>query len=107
MSELLHFGHIERHVKKAVKIYRERRDAMYDLLQKELSNKLEIHKPEGGMGMWCTYKSVSTYQKLLDKSSECEIIIEKLLPEGIRIGFASVNNREMKKRVAYLKELLT
>src|SRR5262249_40549007 len=48
-------GVITRHIKKSVKLYKERRDHLCKLLQQELGREVAFSIPEGGMSVWTKF----------------------------------------------------
>jgi GntR family transcriptional regulator/MocR family aminotransferase len=50
IADLLDDGHIQRHVRRARRIYRERRDALVDALSRRLSLRFDV--PAGGLTLW-------------------------------------------------------
>src|ERR1044072_2617502 len=55
IAELYKDGTIARHIKKSVKLYKERRDHFCDCLQNELSDQIVFKVPDGGMSVWTTF----------------------------------------------------
>lgn len=110
ISESINSGELTRHLKKSLVIYRERRDLMAKLLKERLNNHIEFSLPEGGMAIWVRFKTVN----LLD-------IRESLLKNGLsldvdddlaqdfnalRMGFASVNEDEIKNGIEILEKVV-
>jgi GntR family transcriptional regulator/MocR family aminotransferase len=52
LAELLEEGELQRHVRKMRGIYLSRRDALVEVLRKELSGTLDFSVPAGGMTLW-------------------------------------------------------
>jgi GntR family transcriptional regulator / MocR family aminotransferase len=52
VAELVTDGELERHVRKMRRLYRSRRDALVDALERELGARFEAHVPAGGMALW-------------------------------------------------------
>jgi len=105
LSELLRFGGIERNIRKVKKIYESRRDLMFELLNKNFSKHLDILLPEGGMGIWSNYKNKSISKKIQKNAIKQSVYIRSKLTEGLRIGFASTNEKEIKERIKVIKKL--
>ncbi|MET3886221.1 PLP-dependent aminotransferase family protein [Niastella sp. OAS944] len=55
IAELYKDGTIARHIKKSVKLYKERRDHFCDCLQKELTGHISFKVPDGGMSVYTTF----------------------------------------------------
>lgn len=107
ISELLRFGDIDRNIRKVKKIYEKRRNLMYHLLKKNFDNLFNITLPEGGMGIWLPYKNKSLGKHILQNAEKQSVFIRsKLLEEGLIVGYASTNEKEIKKRIAVLRKLV-
>lgn len=113
IAELYKDGTITRHIKKSVKVYRERRDHLCALFREELGNRVSFAVPGGGMSVWAHFPGTDL-AVLSSKAREKGLVI----PDGreydntgrkfntARLGFASLNPEEQQKAVAILKELL-
>ncbi|MGS2762737.1 MocR-like pyridoxine biosynthesis transcription factor PdxR [Sinomicrobium sp. M5D2P9] len=112
VSQFIKSGDLNRHLKKTVRIYKHRRDYFCSLLQNNLSGHLSFIKPEGGMSVWVTFKKKEVLKTLPDKLLKQgylletdNIFIERF--NGVRIGFASLNNVEMDKFIETVKHILS
>lgn len=111
LSEFIKSGELQRHLKKAVKIYRFRRDYFCHLLRTWLSDHVSFVKPEGGMSVWVVFKKEGVLQTLPARLAregyliETDNIFTKKL-NGVRIGFASMNEREMDRFVEVMRRIL-
>lgn len=114
MAELLQNGIIQRHLRKSLRIYRQRRDFFCDLLRSELGNYLDFQTPDGGMAVWTRFDedidlvdlAQKAYQKELyfSDGSDSNAVSPKL--NSIRLGFASSDLTEIEQSVFILKKLL-
>lgn len=100
IADMLSEGEIQRHLKKAVKIYRQRRDLFCGILREKLSEQLEFDVPEGGMAVWTKFKSpireVDLFDKLLKKGLYLNVDRYFLDDwQAVRLGFAALNETEM------------
>ena len=114
-AELFKFGEIQRHMKKALKIYRHRRDLFCDMLQTELGDVIKFKKPEGGMAVW----------SLFDKKWKVDVLAKELRRKGLampgssihdkasnkkwnanRMGFAMINEEEMERAIGIIKSVI-
>ena len=114
MANLLRNGDIDRHLKKANKIYHERRDFFCALLRRELKGKIEFSVPAGGFAVWARLGDrdpqvvAAQCQKLgLHVSDGQDYWHQKPGKiNGIRLGFAALNEKEMEEAVGILKKVL-
>ena len=52
IAELFEDGELERHLRRACRLYRSRRDALADALRRQLGGALDFRIPEGGLALW-------------------------------------------------------
>jgi GntR family transcriptional regulator/MocR family aminotransferase len=57
VAELFEDGEVQRHVSRARRIYRARRDALVEALHTHLPGVLSFNVPNGGMALWCRTRS--------------------------------------------------
>lgn len=113
IAELYKEGVISSHIKKSVKIYKERRDHFCHLLHSQLGEKISIRIPDGGMSVWTAFPGVNL-DKVSSKSYKMGLIIKdgKEFDTGrkkynsIRMGFASLDLREQTKAIDILKSAI-
>jgi GntR family transcriptional regulator/MocR family aminotransferase len=114
LATLYRDGEMQRHITRSVKLYKTRRDLFCDLLQTELSGMLDFKKPLGGMAVWVTFKQPYLLEKLSARLSRQGIYMndgsrynmDGLAPNSLRIGFASLNEVEMRYFIKVLKQLV-
>ncbi|MEZ4904770.1 MAG: PLP-dependent aminotransferase family protein [Spirosomataceae bacterium] len=107
LAELLQNGVIQRHLRKSLRIYRQRRDLFCGLLQSRLDYYLDFQLPDGGMAVWVQF----------DKSIDLRMVAKKALQKDLflsdgkhhdatlnatRLGFASSNESELVRCVEIL-----
>ena len=106
-------GTIIRHIKRCVKLYKERRDHFCELLQREVGNHVSFKVPDGGMSVWT--KFVKADLKIISPKALAKGLIikegteydtDKIKHNTIRLGFASLNFKEQEKAVKILKEVI-
>ena len=110
--ELIREGEVQRHLKKALKIYRQRRDDFCSLLNEQLGTITSINVPSGGLAVWVNFDSSIDLQEVrkraltrgLDISNHLLYSSRKTKLNAMRIGFASLNNEEMEDVVHILSD---
>jgi GntR family transcriptional regulator/MocR family aminotransferase len=112
MANLLRNGDIDRHLKKANKIYHERRDMLCALLASELGGQVEFCVPAGGFAVWTRFGdrdlvSISAQAAklglgLANGFDYWHVPANRI--NAIRLGFASLNEKEMEEAVGLLKK---
>ncbi|MFO7258601.1 MAG: PLP-dependent aminotransferase family protein [Bacteroidota bacterium] len=112
IAELYRDGTMSSHIRKTVKLYRERRDHFCQLLQSELSDEVSFKIPDGGMSVWVQFKKNTTriaeraYARGLLLRDGTEFDTDKVRYNAMRMGFASLNFKEQKMAVEILKECI-
>ncbi|MCC6725739.1 MAG: PLP-dependent aminotransferase family protein [Saprospiraceae bacterium] len=115
IGELFRLGEIKRHMKKALKIYKQRRDHFCDLLSNELADRIQFKKPEGGMSIWADFDPAFPLPELSNAAKKQGLAISngsvynKASDRGwnaCRLGFAGLNLEEQEFAVGVLKELM-
>lgn len=108
-------GDYQRHTKKALKVYRERRDHFCQLLETELGDFVRIKVPEGGLAVWVELREDMSWLDIAKGCKERGLLIPNYntynyngtAKNGIRMGFASINFEEQIQIVSMLKEVMT
>jgi GntR family transcriptional regulator/MocR family aminotransferase len=113
IAELYKDGTIARHIKKSLKLYKERRDHFCDLLRHELGDRVAFQVPEGGMSVWTHFLRNSlpavvgkAYRKGLILSDGTDYDTGKIKYNSTGLGFASLGAGEQEKAIAVLKGVL-
>lgn len=113
IAELYKDGSIARHVKRSVKLYKERRDHFCTLLQQQLGDRISFKIPEGGMSVWAHFVKNSlptvvekAYKKGLILSDGTDYDTGRIKYNSTCLGFASLTPGEQEKAVAVLREVL-
>ena len=109
MANLLRNGDIDRHLKKANKIYHERRDRLCALLAKEVPAEFDV--PAGGFAVWVRFKD-RDLTAIAAQASKLGLGIANGMDywhnkanrtNSVRLGFASLNEKEMEEAVGLLR----
>jgi GntR family transcriptional regulator/MocR family aminotransferase len=95
------------------KVYRGRRDCFKDLLQDELKDWISFTLPENGLAFWIKIQNDMYITDLISEAKTQGLHLEvtpyisdDLNSEAIRVGFAPLNNAEMKEAVKRLKSAI-
>lgn len=107
-------GDLDRHIRKVLKIYKQRRDLFCHLLKKELGNYVEFEIPIGGMAVWCKLNSNYSLNRILEIGRKYKLEIASSLyythvdkKHGyLRIGFAKHNTVEISELIKRLKKVI-
>ncbi|MET0243073.1 MAG: PLP-dependent aminotransferase family protein [Flavitalea sp.] len=111
--ELIRDGTIRRHIRKASNYYKEKRDAVAQMLTKQLSGKANLQVPEGGLAFWIIPLKKTDWSGVQQKLSAQGILIStpenysfKKSCNGLRIGYGALTEQQLKEGVAALARLL-
>ncbi|MBK8955132.1 MAG: PLP-dependent aminotransferase family protein [Saprospiraceae bacterium] len=111
IAELFVEGEIRRHMKKALKEYKQRRNHMCALLNDKLGEAIDFKMPDGGLAIWAKYDKKINLPELSAKLREKGIVLssglvhdalaEKKLNSN-RMGFGWMNIKETEKAIDIL-----
>ncbi|MCD0471883.1 PLP-dependent aminotransferase family protein [Flavobacterium sp. JAS] len=107
-------GEMERHFRKSLKIYKQRRNHFCELLTSDFKNEIEFRIPEGGLAVWANFNDNINLIKMSDEAAKKGLSIsngnfyknDNFSPNAIRMGFASLTEIEMEKALVILKNVL-
>ncbi len=110
-AEFVKSGDLDRHIRKVLKIYKNRRDLFCRLLKEECSSIFQFEIPKGGMAIWLKLDKAYSWKEFTEIAAKYQLAIPNyerydLFFEGhnaIRMGFASYNEEEIYKLIATLK----
>ena len=109
-ADLLENGTLKRYTTKALKTYRERRDFACELLKMQLGDVIDFKIPDGGMAIWAKFDEKISLEKLSEKVGKKGLYLSNGLAysnlNACRMGFASMNLREIEEAVGILKAVI-
>jgi len=111
-SVLYNDGEMDRHFRKSLKIYKQRRNVFCEMLKAHLGDVVNFKVPEGGLGVWVNFDKKVDLKKLSYNAGRNGLYIgdgsyyqnESFSPNGLRMGFASLREEEMIKALTILKK---
>jgi len=111
VAELLLTGEIKKHNLRALKIYEDRCNYTSNLLSKELNDFVSFRQPQSGLAIWLNMnQAIDTNLLSADAESEKVSFISAASfsynnnhAQGIRLGFANLNNEEIYLGIKRLK----
>jgi len=110
VGELLEEGEIQRHIRRVRREYRLRRDTLVEALHKHLGDHLSFDVPAGGIALWVhadetldvdEWASSAMRQGVVVVTGRTYALDGDSLP-FLRLGFASLNSRELQDGVRRL-----
>ncbi|MGN8068695.1 MocR-like pyridoxine biosynthesis transcription factor PdxR [Mucilaginibacter sp. 22184] len=107
-------GEMERHFRKSLKIYKQRRNLFCDILQSDFKNVIQFKIPEGGLGVWTVFDEKIDMTKMSQEASKKGLYIgngsfyknESFAANALRMGFASLKENEMIEALGILKTII-
>lgn len=111
---LFNDGEMERHFRKSLKIYKQRRNLFCEILKADFNNVIEFKIPEGGLGVWATFdKNIDLVKMAADASKKGLFISngnfyknESFVTNALRMSFASLQENEMIEALGILKKII-
>ena len=115
IASLFQAGEIQRHLRRALRVYQERRDCLVQLLQEQCEGAISFSIPNGGMALWAVFDPsidlVRTGQAALKKGLffRADNYYTSNFPalKATRLGFASLSLSEIETAVPLLTQSLT
>ena len=111
MADLLQTGIIQRHLRKSLRIYKQRRDYFCELMRENLGSYVTFQIPDGGMAVWTKFDENIDLTSLAEKALKKDLYFSNGNFHGMRnytrLGFASSTTDELEKSVDVLSELLS
>lgn len=113
-AELIDAGEVRRHARRALGIYADRRDRLSTMLAAELGGSIRFRVPDGGLAFWLTFQDEGQLDQLEERAQALGLqflpsrIFSGLTdgPRGIRMGFAALDEIEMREAVHRLRAAL-
>jgi GntR family transcriptional regulator/MocR family aminotransferase len=110
LGEMLAEGEIQRHLKKAQKIYHSRRDLLCEILSTQFEGIVQYRKPNGGLAIWTEWGKEINLLKLSRNCQKKNLYLPQTLlfqneqVRAIRLGFGNMTESEMGQAISILKE---
>lgn len=110
LAELLAEGDVQRHLKKAQRIYHQRRDTFSSLLREHLGEAVTFDVPDGGMAVWTRFDEAIDLPQLAERCRKNGLSFNngQFYHSGqdrwhhTRLGFASKTVEELEQAVGVL-----
>ena len=115
LADFISEGHFARHIRRMRVLYRERRSALVDNINKELGSTVEVIGSEAGMHLTVTLPSRSRDLEIAERAARQNLWLWPLSPSylsevsrpGFILGFGSAPVAEIPRAVRKLRNLLT
>ena len=114
VNELMESGELKRHLRRALRIYRQRRDAAAQVVRRELAGLVTFDTPPGGLAFWLKLSKGQDAQSLTARAMTHKVRLvppwqfsdDGCLVSGIRIGYASLDEEMFRVGVGFLRRAL-
>ncbi|HKD62849.1 MAG TPA: PLP-dependent aminotransferase family protein, partial [Candidatus Acidoferrales bacterium] len=114
LAEFLRRGLFSKHLARMRKVYAARLAALDEALRRHMPEGARWNRPEGGMCMWLELPPGFDASELLIHVKERGVLfapgryfyVQSPLPNTLRLGFASLDEKEIARGVATLAEML-
>jgi GntR family transcriptional regulator/MocR family aminotransferase len=107
-------GEMDRHFRKTLKIYKQRRNLFCQILQSDFNDPIAFKIPEGGLAVWSNFDEKISLTKMSEAALKKGLHIgtgsftrnESFATNAMRMGFASLDEKEMVKALGILRTVL-
>lgn len=114
VAEIIDAGELARHARRALNVYRSRRDVFASLLRAHFGELIHFDVPLGGLAFWIRFQHNEDLQLLeaRARSKRFRLLLSDSYricgsaPYGLRLGFASKDPHEMSEAITRLRSLL-
>lgn len=114
-AQFISSGDLDRHIRKVIKTYKQRRDLFCKLLKDELGNFFQFGIPKGGMAVWVKLSSKYSWARVAEVAEKYQLDIRnwqcydraQLGHNAIRMGFGRYNNEEIHEFIYRLKKTMS
>jgi GntR family transcriptional regulator/MocR family aminotransferase len=114
VAELIEDGELQRHVRKMFRTYLARRDALAEALREHLDGVVDFRLPGGGMSLWVRVDPAVDLDAWTARALDRGVAFERACQfefhgrplQALRMGFASLQEDELREGVRRMKEAL-
>lgn len=108
LGELIEEGEINRYLKKAIKVYQDRRNNFCNLLDQFFDQAIKYKKPSGGLAVWVEWQDDINLMQMRKEALGNDLFLPKTILyqnktlTAMRLGFGHLNKDEMENTVSIL-----
>jgi GntR family transcriptional regulator / MocR family aminotransferase len=115
LAELFQGGDVQRHIRRAKRVYQARRDFLANELQRRLAGVASFRVPAGGMAIWTKVATDVNVQAWASRAGQKGVVFltarsfafdEKSRPY-IRLGFGGLTEPQIREAVKRMSESLS
>ncbi|WP_027372275.1 PLP-dependent aminotransferase family protein [Chryseobacterium sp. UNC8MFCol] len=111
--QLIREGAVKKHIRKATAHYKNKRDFVFDLLNKHLKELADFTLPEGGLAFWITPKVQLDWNAVVSCLSEKKIKIihpkqySRTSVNGFRLSYGALSEEQLEQSIPVIAEVFT
>lgn len=110
-AELLNTGEVRRLARKATQIYARRRKTFAEALTEEFGKLADFDMPDGGLAFWLRFHDQNLLDRIEERApglrlwvaSSRSYVAQRDVARGLRLGFASLTEREAREALRRLR----
>lgn len=111
VAELLDDGEVQRHARRARRIYHARRDLVVELLRDKLAGSVEFTVPPGGLALWARVDPSIDAERWRERAAEAGVLVmtdrafsldRPARSSCLRIGYGACDERELELGITRL-----
>jgi len=114
VAELLEEGEIQRHVRRMRRVYHARRDALCEVVDKQLARAVSYRRPAGGLALWVSVAPEIDIERWHERASAKGVHFQTarhFTMDGApapfaRLGYAMLNERELTTAIRRMAQSL-
>ncbi len=112
-ADLIETGELRRHARKVRQVYLRRRAALAEELRQTMDDIVRFDLPDGGLAFWLQFEGdldaleTRAAEAGLRFASSRSFMTRDDAPRGLRVGFASLTESEMRQAIAVLRRAAT
>ena len=112
LADLIADGELRRHLRRASRLYRARKDALLESLHGHFGERITLRNPEGGLALWVTFREDIDVDAMVRQAAGKQLFVRsgrQFSPldqavNGLRLGFASMTPDELALAVGRLHQ---
>lgn len=111
LAYLIEDGELGAHIRRMHRRYEERREALFDALDRELGGVLGYQRPSGGLAVWGRVQSGTSVEKWVRRAEARDVLVQaagdfffdKRSRAFLRLGYARLDPEEIREAVRRLR----
>lgn len=114
LADLINEGELKKHLRRVSKEYAARREVLQSCLHEAFGERIHVRTPEGGLALWVRFQDETDVDRLVENALGQGVVVRsarQFSPEGLaenalRLGFASLNQDEIRQGTLRLARAL-